>query len=332
MRETIMQKCNRLFLDVEMNVGKSISLIKKISVLLDFFIEYRFHSVYLLDYIQYGFYGKRRNEREKYIVHGKLLELIRICNNPKHRFIFDQKPEFDKMFNEFLCRSWIYTKDATWEMFCEFIKDKDSFFAKQPDGMFGTGVEKVYLKDIENVETLFNTYKEKKILCEETLSQCKEMKAFNDSSINTLRIVTIVRADGNVEVMGGLLRVGRKGKIADNFHHQGICAFIDPITGIVCTVGVDKFNNKYIVHPDSGTQIVGFKVPVWDDVLNTVKRAALLVSDMRYIGWDVVITQNYKVALVEGNSGADPDAEQITTREGRWPYYERLLKEIKNVV
>ena len=70
-------------------------------------------------------------------------------------------------------------------------------------------------------------------------------------------------------------------------------------------------------------------MPVWDDVLNTVKRAALLVSDMRYIGWDVVITQNYKVALVEGNSGADPDAEQITTREGRWPYYKRLLKEIK---
>lgn len=26
---------------------------------------------------------------------------MRICNNPKHRFIFDQKPEFDKMFNEF---------------------------------------------------------------------------------------------------------------------------------------------------------------------------------------------------------------------------------------
>lgn len=76
--------------------------------------------------------------------------------------------------------------------------------------MFGTGVEKVYLKEIENVEALFNTYKEKEVLCEETLSQCKEMKAFNDSSINTLRIVTIVRADGNVEVMGGLLRVGRK--------------------------------------------------------------------------------------------------------------------------
>ena len=64
MRETIIQKCNRLFLNVEMNIGKNVSLIKKIGVLLDFFIEYRFHGAYLLDYIQYGFYGKRRNERE----------------------------------------------------------------------------------------------------------------------------------------------------------------------------------------------------------------------------------------------------------------------------
>lgn len=29
MRETIIQKCNRLFLNVEMNIGKNVSLIKK---------------------------------------------------------------------------------------------------------------------------------------------------------------------------------------------------------------------------------------------------------------------------------------------------------------
>ena len=60
-------------------------------------------------------------------------------------------------------------------------------------------------------------------------------------------------------------------------------------------------------------------------------KAANVVPDVRYIGWDVVITQDYRVALVEGNPGADPDAEQITTKEGRWPLYWEYLREIKDL-
>ena len=73
---------------------------------------------------------------------------------------------------------------------------------------------------------------------------------------------------------------------------------------------------------------LALEVPVWDKVQETVCRAAQVVPDMRYIGWDVVITEDYKVALVEGNSGADPDAEQISSGKGRWPVYWNLIKDI----
>lgn len=329
MGETILQKCKRLFRDVETNIDPQASFLKKIAILMDFAVEYKFHGAYLLDYIQYDFYSKKRHEREKYVVHGKLLEIMQTCNNPEHRRIFDQKPEFDKAFSECLQREWIDAGNTSYEEFSTFVKTKDTFFAKQPDGMFGTGVEKVIVKDIKNLHELYNEYHERNILCEETLTQCREMMEFNDTSINTLRVVSMIRADGEVEIMGGLLRVGRKGHIADNFHHQGICAFIDPATGIVCTAGIDKNNDRHIVHPDSKKKIVGFEVPIWNVVVDVVKKAALKFPDMRYIGWDVVITRDYKVALVEGNPGADPDAEQITTKEGRWPYYEKHLKEIR---
>ncbi|MCI8666531.1 MAG: hexapeptide transferase [Dorea sp.] len=331
MGETISQKCKRLFHEIEVNIDPKASLVKKVLILVDFAVEYQFHGAYLLDYIQYDFYSKKRHEREKYVVHGKLLEMMRVCNNPKHRYIFDQKPEFNTAFARYLKRDWIDVKKKSYDDFSKFVNTKDSFFAKQPDGMFGTGVEKVFVKDIIDLHKLYADYCHREILCEETLTQCKEMMEFNATSINTLRVVSMVKADGKVEIMGGLLRVGRKGRIADNFHHHGICAFIDPVTGIVCTPGVDKNHDCHIIHPDSKKKIVGFQIPIWKEVVDAIKNAALEFPDMRYIGWDAVITKDYEVALIEGNPGADPDAEQITTKEGRWPYYEKHLKNIRRL-
>lgn len=327
-KESFLKKFNRLNIAIEENISKDLSLFKKLLLMFDFIIEYKFYGVQILDYIQYDFYSKKKNERRKYIVHGKLLEIMKICNNPEIRYIFDQKPEFDKNFSDLLQRDWIDTKLSDINEFKKFIKNKEHFFAKQPDGMFGTGVKKIYTKDIENVENTFSSFQTNHILCEGTLTQCKEMAEFNTTSLNTLRVVTIVKTNGEVEIMGGLLRVGRKGRVADNFHHMGIASFIEPNTGIVTTLGIDKNKNRHIVHPDSGKQIIGFHIPYWEKVIKTVSEAALRFPEMRYIGWDVAITEDYNIALIEGNPGADPDAEQITTKEGRWLYYEKFLKEM----
>lgn len=324
-KESFLSKINRFNEDVEKNISPNLSLVKKTGIFLDFLYEYKMHDTYLLDYMQYGFYWKTKEERKKYVVHGKLLEIMRKCNNPKHRYIFDEKPEFDKKFAEYIHREWIYTKDATYSDFLKFIENREDFFMKDPKGMFGLGVKKVKVADIKDKQEFFNKLKQREILCEETLTQCKEMAEFNDTSINTLRIVSMVTGEGNVKIMGGLLRTGRKGKIADNFHHQGIAAFIDPQTGVVITTGIDKDNTRHVFHPDSKKQIVGFHIPMWDDVVKTVQNAALVFPDMHYIGWDVVINKDNQVVLVEGNPGADPDAEQITTKEGRWPLYKEVI-------
>lgn len=330
-KETLIKKIKRFDQTIKKSLPDEMSVIGKIALFFDFTNEYLFHGVYLQDYIQYGFYWKKNRERRKYIVHGRLIEMMQICNNPEKRYIFDHKPEFDRKFSDYLQRDYLDFQDATEEDFRVFLKNNEHFFIKQPDGMFGTGIKKVYIKDISDLTALFRDYKKKKYLCEETLTQCKEMAEFNNTSINTLRIVTIRKADGEVKIMGGLIRVGRKGRIADNFHHMGIAAFLDPLTGIISTTGIDKNNVRHVIHPDTGKKIVGFQIPVWNDVVDTVTKAANVVPDVRYIGWDVVITQDYRVALVEGNPGADPDAEQITTKEGRWPLYWEYLREIKDL-
>ena len=81
--ESFTQKIKRFDQTIEEGVKAglpaNLSGLSKTGLFLDFMREYVFHGAYLLDYIQYGFYWKNRRERERYVVHGKLLEMMKIC-------------------------------------------------------------------------------------------------------------------------------------------------------------------------------------------------------------------------------------------------------------
>lgn len=148
---------------------------------------------------------------------------------------------------------------------------------------------------------------------------------FNSSSVNTLRMVTLLCADGKPKVVVGVLRIGRAGKTADNFHHYWITTTIDVENGIVNAPGIDREFKRYIVHPDSGEQIIGFNIPCWDKATELVRQAALVIPEVRYVGWDVAIDSDGNTQLIEGNYGADPDVTQMPCREGKWPAFRKEL-------
>ena len=74
----------------------------------------------------------------------------------------------------------------------------------------------------------------------------------------------------------------------DNVCSGGLSAVVDTETGIVCSPGIDKLGYKRILHPDSGEQIVGFRIPRWDEAMALVKELAIALSKD---GW----------VMVEGN-------------------------------
>jgi hypothetical protein len=51
----------------------------------------------------------------------------------------------------------------------------------------------------------------------------------------------------------------------------------------------------------TGTPIIGFQVPYFQEALDMCNAAALKVPQMRFIAWDVAITQNGP-CFIEGNS------------------------------
>ena len=48
-------------------------------------------------------------------------------------------------------------------------------------------------------------------------------------------------------------------------------------------------------------------------------------KDVRYVGWDVVYTENEDFIIIEGNSASDPDITQIPDLIGKWPLYKKFI-------
>lgn len=330
MKESILQKFIRLFRDIDKEILPNANVLERIYIVFDFLWEKIKYNIELIDYVQYRFYFKRRIERDQFITHGKLLKIIKICNDPKSRIFFDQKPLFNQEFKDYLGRDWLDTKVCSKEEFYSFCKRNSTLFCKSPDGMFGKGIDIIHLANVSDLDRFYDTCKKNKILLEEVLEQDCELAAFNNTAVNTIRVVTLICADDSVRIMAAVLRLSRKGKFADNFHHDGIASLIDVETGIVNTTGVDRKWNRYTIHPDSRKPIVGFQIPRWFEVVDMVKKAAGVHPEVRYVGWDVTIKSSGEIVLIEGNPGADPDVTQIEDQVGKWPLYEPLLLEIES--
>lgn len=75
---------------------------------------------------------------------------------------------------------------------------------------------------------------------------------------------------------------------------------VDVKTGIINFKALDKDGNIYEKHSLTGINIIGFKVPLWKEVLNLVKQVSKELPQIGIMGWDVAIT-NKGPLLIEGN-------------------------------
>src|SRR5699024_10371406 len=123
--ENIFQKIKRVNNTIDVEIEYKLNALSKTHIFLDFVKEYLLYGTTLLDYTQYRFYEKKNKDRRKYIVFGRLLEIMKICNNPVNRYIFDNKPAFNKRFKNYITREWLDLKTAPIEEFKEFVKKNE---------------------------------------------------------------------------------------------------------------------------------------------------------------------------------------------------------------
>jgi Sugar-transfer associated ATP-grasp len=164
-------------------------------------------------------------------------------------------------------------------------------------------------------------------LVEERLEPHSSLASLAPRVLHTARVVTLLA--GEPRVMDAALRIGLGDKAVDNFAKGNLVAPIDIATGQVGSAASrDTGSRRLSAHPVSGGQIEGMVVPDWCEVLDLVRRAALMMPFNPCLGWDVALTPRGPV-LQEANDIWDPNVVQLANDRGllRSPLGEYLARQ-----
>lgn len=298
-------------------------------VFLDFFRSKLKYHVSFEEYRQYSFYKLKDKAKKEYMTEYDILKVVPArINKGEQKKLLDDKTTFNMFFRDLLGREFCVVTSENKEEFLQFVKDKTQIIVKPIDSWCGSGVQKCGIPEdpeeqIELYETLVKDYST--FLAEECFRQHADIAGLNPDTVNTLRVISVADSGNKIVIPFASIRIGRKGAVVDNFCAGGMAASIDIDSGLVSTCAIDGKGTEFLIHPDTGTSIIGFQVPFWEDVLETVRQAAGRIPEMRIIGWDVVIRDDGKICLLEGNSGPGARTIQMPLKRGIKPDYQKYL-------
>ena len=261
------------------------------------------------DYSLFDFYNRSSSQRRTYLTRQKNNRMVVKYNAKDHIPDLDDKLNFNRIYSDFIGRGWLSLKDADRDSAIGWILSHDVFFAKQPENMCGKGIEKIITAEHHDISELYDSLISRGYyLIEEQVTQAAEISSLNPSCVNTVRVVTL-DCNGKVNILAALVRIGL-GKDVDNLNSGGIAAPVRIADGVISCPAADKSGNVYDSHPTTGVKIVGFRFPFWQETLEMINKAALVTPEIRYVGWDVAITDNGPL-LIEGNAYPGNDIVQL---------------------
>lgn len=279
-------------------------------------------------YFDYELYNKEADIRDTFLNEGVRTRVC-ACNDKAARKIYLDKAAFNTTFAKYVQRDWLDTTACTFEEFKEFLSRHEQFFGKPVRGTGGAGA-RIIKSDSDTPENLFEICKADDLIVEEVVRQHKDLAAVNPSTLNTVRINTLLCADGTPRITLTVARFGRSGNVVDNFHGGGVGGIVDIETGIITTEAINRAHIRKPIHPDSKIPLLGFKYPEWEKVKAAVCDAATMVPGMRHVGWDVSVTEDGHIEFVEGNGRPNFDVlqspDQIGRRDRYLPYIPALEK------
>ena len=255
-----------------------------------------------MDYKIAQMYRLNDEQRKTVITRGISNDIVRRMNPKEYWHTFDDKTEFNTVFARWIPRKWIRIDDKTDpDELYELCRRNDGLLGKPLEGSSGVGILK-YSSEAwkDGPESFLARLRKDNIgILEEIVIQHPKMASLCPTSVNTCRIATLL-GDKQQGIVYAFLRIGN-GKVMDNVDCGGMAARIDLATGKLLTVGADKQGNTYLKHPMTNTSITGFQIPFWEEAKEMCLQAAQIIPQMRYIAWDVAITEKGPT-FIEGNS------------------------------
>ena len=284
-----------------------------------------------MEYNLFHFIDKSEELRRTYVDFNHSQALFKMLNDREYMNIFDNKLLFNERFKEYIGRDFIDAAHCSDEQFRAYCKGKKNIFCKPKDSCSGKGIYKdIEINSETDIDELHKFMIENDLFCEDTIVQHPEMNKLNNTSINTIRITTVLK-DDKAYAMYALLRIGTNNAKVDNVASGGIYTVLSDEGEIINPCWSDKTIKTYDYHPTNNLKLIGFKIPYFKEAIELCKKAALVEKHIRYIGWDVAITPDGPI-LVEGNQLPGYDMPQnyfVTNKDsGLLPDFEKILGKI----
>lgn len=273
------------------------------------------------DYLSFRFWEKDSKERKQYL---SFRENTRWALNVTPGNVVDlflDKSEWNSRFHKYVKRSWTTTNGLDRQSILDFIRSNESVILKPLSDYGGVGIRKVTADDPDLEESLEYILAQKDLMMEKCMENHPDLKRLAPSSLNTIRIVTVVDRKGKVHIPAALLCMGSGTSVTDNYHTGGMACPIDITTGRLTKKATGEFNTHYERHPFTGIKFENYLIPRFREVLEMAERIALEIPEARYVGWDFVVTPE-AIEVLEGNI---PPGEHITQLSAG-PIRERLAE------
>ena len=266
------------------------------------------------DYVIFGFWGLKHAKRKTILTRLANLKLIKLVDDAEAHQFFDEKSKFYRRFGDFLGRETLIIEDSGFDDFASFFRTHQTIIVKPNVGWSGMGIRKLAISDYPSEQALRDLYDELIAsdigVVDEVIQQHPTVAALNPSSVNSLRLVTFLNYDGTPEFIYCVIKMGGQGSFVDNQESGGLHCPLDPRTGRIFGIAHTGKYVPYERHPATGVGFVGYVIPMVPEAIELCLRAALVEPRIRYVGWDVAITDDGPI-IIEGNSYPGTDFWQL---------------------
>ena len=150
----------------------------------------------------------------------------------------------------------------------------------------------------KTLKTVFESYHKKNFVIQEVIEQSSDMAIFNPTSLNTIRVTTLLM-NGSCTVLSKMLRHGGPGMKVDNMTRGGLGVGIKE-DGSLTFASSDIDGLRKDIHIE-GFRYSSRKIHSLPSICNIATRLHYTTPQCCIIGWDFALDKNNTPILIEAN-------------------------------
>lgn len=232
-------------------------------------------------------------------------------NNRAEASILDNKCYYKKLFPGIRQPEYAFAKIGnfwfdendkiiSYEKVKELVCQEPALFLKPAtDFCGGKGISFISTETGDMVEQFEKFVCKTDFIAQRPIKQHKDVSAVNSSSVNTIRLISLLKED-EVKIYSAIIRAGQKGAKCDNATGGGVAIGITE-DGKLKKYGYEISGKRYDKHPTNGFVFEGHQLPSFDRIKELVKKAHPMMPHFRLISWDVCVSEDGEPILLEAN-------------------------------